>query len=93
MAQFDVAGNTQGRIIQAAVVFHLVDPVRGEPTAYDLDREFNDIERRENRQLKCKFLDSFTLSHNKEDDDTVSVASFEAGLPGGKLFVSRAITV
>ncbi|KAK7883401.1 hypothetical protein LTR67_011272 [Exophiala xenobiotica] len=84
MAQLEVTGNTQSRFIQAAVLLHLVDPVRGEPTAYGLGRDLDEIEPRRERQLKRKFLDSFTLiSATKKDGDTVSAASFEEGLPEG----------
>jgi hypothetical protein len=37
-----ITGNTQNRFIQAAVLLHLLDPVRGEPTAYGLDRDPNE---------------------------------------------------
>ena len=44
IAQLGITGNTQNRFIQAAVLLHLLDPVRGEPTAYGLDRDPNEIE-------------------------------------------------
>jgi hypothetical protein len=63
---------------------HLLDPVRGEPAAYGLDRDPNEIELQRERQLKRKFLDSFALiSATKKDGDTVSAASIEEGLPEG----------
>jgi hypothetical protein len=84
MAQSEITGNTKCRSTQAAVLLHLVDPVRGEPTAYSLDRDFNEIEPQRERQLKRKFLNTLALvSATRKDGDTVSAASFEEGLPEG----------
>lgn len=84
MAQLEITGNAQNRFIQAAVLLHLLDPVRGEPTANWLDRDPNEIEPQRERVLKRKFLDSLALvSATKKDGDTVSAASIEEGLPEG----------
>jgi OTT_1508-like deaminase len=82
MAQLEITGNAQTRFIQAAVLLHLLDPVRGEPTAHGLDRDPHEIEPQRERMLKRKFLDSFALiSATNKDGDTVSAASIEEGLP------------
>ena len=84
MAQLEITGNAQSRFIQTAVLLHLLDPLRGEPTAYGLDRDPNEIEPQRERLLKRKFLDSLALiSAIKKDGDTVSAASIEEGLPEG----------
>ena len=31
--------NVRNRFVQAALLFHMLDPVRGEPTVHDLDEE------------------------------------------------------
>lgn len=84
MAPLEITGNAQNRFIQAAVLLHLLDPVRGEPTVYGLDRDPNEIEPQRERLLKRKFLDSFALvCATKKDGDTVSAASIEEGFPEG----------
>ena len=80
---FEITGNAQNRFIQAAVLLHLLDPVRGEPTEHGLDRDPHEVEPQQERQLK-KFLDSFALvCATKKDGDTVSAASIEEGFPEG----------
>lgn len=84
MAIIEITGNVQSRFIQAAVLLHLLDPVRGEPTTHGLDRDMNEFELNRERLLKRKFLDSFALvCATKKDGDTVSAASLEEGLPEG----------
>ncbi|KAF2093311.1 hypothetical protein NA57DRAFT_81643 [Rhizodiscina lignyota] len=84
MAIIEITGNVQSRFIQAAVLLHLLDPVRGEPTTHGLDRDLNEFELNRERLLKRKFLDSFALiCATKKDGDTVSAASLEEGLPEG----------
>lgn len=84
MAINEITGNVQRRFVQAAVLLHLLDPVRGEPTTHGLDRDLNEFELNRERLLKRKFLDSFALvCATKKDGDTVSAACLEEGLPEG----------
>lgn len=84
MPIFEITGNAQSRFVQAAALLHSLDPVRGEPTAYGLDRDLNALEQNRERLLKKKFLDSFALiCAKKKDGDTVSAACLEESLPEG----------
>ena len=44
MLIYGITGNTQSRFVQAATLFRLLDPVRGEPKAYGLDQDSNTLE-------------------------------------------------
>jgi hypothetical protein len=84
MAPFEITGNVRNRFIQAAVLLHRLDPVRGEPTAHGLDQDPLEIEPQRERLLKRKFLDSFALiCATKKGGDSVSAACMEEGLPQG----------
>ncbi|PVH70607.1 hypothetical protein DL98DRAFT_504443, partial [Cadophora sp. DSE1049] len=83
-APLHITGNVRKRFIQAAALLHLLDPVRGEPTAYGLDQESHSIHASRERLLKRKFLDSFALiCATEKGADTVSAACLEEGGPGG----------
>ncbi|KAI0810000.1 hypothetical protein GGR55DRAFT_647604 [Xylaria sp. FL0064] len=82
----EITGNAQNRFIQAAVLLHLLDSVRGEPTEHGLDRDTHEVEPYQERLLKRKFLDSFALiCATKKDGDTVLAVSIEEGFPEGTL--------
>ncbi len=79
-----ITGNVRERFIQAAALLYLLDPVRGEPTAYSLDEKAHSVQGSRERLLKRKFLDSFALiCATRKDADTVSAACLEEGGPGG----------
>ncbi|KAH6698178.1 hypothetical protein BKA61DRAFT_497520 [Leptodontidium sp. MPI-SDFR-AT-0119] len=83
-APLHITGNVRERFIQAAALLRLLDPVRGEPTAYSLDQESHSIHASRERLLKRKFLDSFALiCATDKGADTVSAACLEEGGPGG----------
>jgi hypothetical protein len=84
MAPLEITGNVRNRFVQAAVLLHMLDPIRGEPTAYGLDQDVYDIETPRERLLKRKFLDSFALiCAKKPGGDSVSAACIEEGSPQG----------
>jgi hypothetical protein len=84
MAPIEITGNIRNRFIQAAVLLHRLDPVRGEPTVHGLDQDPLEIEPQRERLLKRKFLDSFALiCATKKGGDSVSAACMEEGLPQG----------
>ena len=86
MPIYEITGNLQCRFIQAAALLHLLDPVRGEPSAYGLDRDANTLEQNRERLLKRKFLDSWAfICAKRKDGDTVSAACLEEGLPEGTI--------
>jgi hypothetical protein len=86
MATIGITGNVRNRFIQAAVLLHMLDPVRGEPTVYGLDQDLHDITSSRERLLKRKFLDSFALiCATKRDGDSVSAACIEEGRPEGTI--------
>ncbi|CZR51798.1 uncharacterized protein PAC_01675 [Phialocephala subalpina] len=84
MAALAIGGNARNRLIQASVLLHMLEPVRGEPTAYGLDQDPHEIESPRDRLLKRKFLDSFALvCATKREGDSVSAACMEEGRPEG----------
>jgi len=86
MTPLGITGHARDRFIQAAVLLHTLDPVRGEPTGYGLDQDLHDIETPRERLLKRKFLDSFALiCATKKGGDSVSAACLEEGLPQGTI--------
>ncbi|KAF1974407.1 hypothetical protein BU23DRAFT_579833 [Bimuria novae-zelandiae CBS 107.79] len=86
MSAMRITGNVGDRFIQAAVLLHMLDPVRGEPTTHGLDQDPHEIETPRERMLKRKFLDSFALlCATKKDGDSVSAACMEEGLPQGPI--------
>jgi hypothetical protein len=79
-----IIGNARDRFIQAAVLLYLLDPVRGEPTAYGLDQDAPNLQAPKEQVLKRKFLDSFALiCAIRQDGDAVSAACLEEGEPEG----------
>jgi len=86
MATVGITGNVRNRFVQAAVLLHKLDPVRGEPTAYGLDQDPHEIESPRERLLKRKFLDSFALlCATQRDGDSVSAACMEEESPEGTI--------
>lgn len=86
MTLIGITGNVRNRFIQAAVLLHMLDPVRGEPTAHGLDQDLHGIETPRERLLKRKFLDSFALvCATRKDGDSVSAACMEEGMPQGTI--------
>ena len=86
MAPIEITGNVRDRFIQAAVLLHMLDPVRGEPTVHGLDQDLNAASAFRFHMLKRKFLDSFAfLCATKKDGDSVSAACMEEGLPQGTI--------
>ncbi|KAK1469740.1 hypothetical protein CMEL01_01507 [Colletotrichum melonis] len=82
----EITGNLQKRFVQDAVLLHKLDPVRGSPTAYGLDRHPHDAGVPREELLKRKFLDSFALlASTHKDGDTVSAAALEVGAPEGSV--------
>ncbi|KAK1525973.1 uncharacterized protein CCOS01_08391 [Colletotrichum costaricense] len=82
----EITGNLQKRFVQDAVLLHKLDPVRGSPTAYGLDRHPHDAGVPREELLKRKFLDSFALlASTHKDGDTVSAATLEVGAPEGSV--------
>ena len=80
----EITGNTRDRFVQAATLLCLLDPVRGEPTAYGLDQDAPDLQAPKEQVLKRKFLDSFALiCATRQDGDAVSAACLEEGEPEG----------
>jgi len=80
----EITGNVRDRFIQAATLLYLLDPVRGEPTAYGLDQDSLNLQTPREQVLKRKFLDSFALvCATKQDGDAVSAACLEEGEPEG----------
>ncbi|KAK7446456.1 hypothetical protein Landi51_07403 [Colletotrichum acutatum] len=82
----EITGNLQKRFVQDAVLLHKLDPVRGSPTAYGLDRHPHDAGVSREEFLKRKFLDSFALLASiHKDGDRVSAATLEVGAPEGSV--------
>lgn len=86
MTPLEITGHARDRFIQAAVLLHTLNAVRGEPTGYGLDQDPHDIETPRERLLKRKFLDSFALiCATKKGGDSVSAACLEEGSPQGTI--------
>jgi hypothetical protein len=84
MNALEITGKLQKRFIGDAVLLHLLDPVRGSPTAYGLDRHPHDTDVSREILLKRKFLDSVALlASTHKDGDRVSAAAIEEGAPEG----------
>lgn len=83
-ATIGITGNVRDRFVQAVVLLHILDPVRGEPTVYGLDQDAHEIDSPRERLLRRKFLDSFALvCSTKRNGDSVSAACIEEGRPQG----------
>lgn len=84
MSPFEISGNVRDRFVQAAVLLHMLDPVRGEPTAHGLDQDPQAVETPRERLLKRKFLDSCALiCATTKGGHSVSAACIEEGAPQG----------
>ncbi|KXH28086.1 hypothetical protein CSAL01_05096 [Colletotrichum salicis] len=82
----EITGNLQKRFVQDAVLLHQLNPVRGSPTAYGLDRHPHDTDVSREVFLKRKFLASFALlASTHKDGDRVSAATLEVGAPEGSI--------
>ncbi|CAI6092200.1 unnamed protein product [Clonostachys chloroleuca] len=69
------------RFVLNSILLSLIEPVRGEPTVYSLDRHPHD-----NASPIAKFLDSFALiCSTKSGKDTVSAVCIEQGGPTGTI--------
>ncbi|VUC38127.1 unnamed protein product [Clonostachys rosea] len=69
------------RCVLNSVVLSLIEPVRGEPTTYSLDRHPHD-----NESPKAKLLDSFALiCSTRNGKETASAVSMEEGGPTGTI--------
>lgn len=83
---FPITGKLRDRFVQAAVLLHLFDPVRGEPTIHGLDQDPHEVEAPRERLLKRKFLDSFALlCAIEKDGNSVSATCMEEGAPHGTI--------
>ncbi|KAF9695390.1 hypothetical protein EKO04_006317 [Ascochyta lentis] len=81
-----ITGKIRERFVQVAVLLHLFDPVRGEPTIHGLDQDQHEVEAPRERLLKRKFLDSFALlCATEKDGDSVSATCMEEGAPQGTI--------
>ncbi|KAF2137799.1 uncharacterized protein K452DRAFT_235408 [Aplosporella prunicola CBS 121167] len=84
MNSLPITGNVLKRFVQAAVLLHSIDPVRGEPIAYSLDQDSHELAVSRESLLKRKFLDSVALiCATKKDAGSVSAACIEEGHPDG----------
>lgn len=82
----EITGNVRNRFVQAAVLLHMLDPVRGEATVHGLDQDPHEMRIPRERLLKRKFLDSFALiCAIKKDGGSVSAACLEEGAPQGTI--------
>lgn len=79
MSVLEIGGRLRKRYILAATLLSLLDPVRGDPTAYNLDHESHRLLDPLDRILKRKFLDSFALicAFQKRTSDSVSAACLD----------------
>ena len=84
MSVIEITGRSRDRFIQVVVLLFLLDPARGEPIAYGLDKESSTVEYPRELFLKRKFLDSFALiCAIRKDPKSVSAACLEEGQPEG----------
>ncbi|KAK1506597.1 hypothetical protein CABS01_16895 [Colletotrichum abscissum] len=79
-----LTGKAHERFVIITTLLHLIDPVRGEPTTYSLDRHPHD-DFWKHEQHQRKFLDSFALvsSTSRIGGKTASAVCLEQGHPGG----------
>ncbi|KAK2596483.1 hypothetical protein N8I77_013371 [Diaporthe amygdali] len=86
MTALEITGNLRKRFMRDAVLLHFLDPVRGSPTTYGLDRHPHDTDASREILLKRKFLDSVALlASTHKDGDRVSAATIEEGSPEGTI--------
>jgi hypothetical protein len=88
------SGNAQRRFYLIATLLSLIDPVRGEPTTYGLDKHPHDNAQKQDNHLK-KFLDSFAwiCSTSKNGATTSAVAIEQNGPTGTVLRLARNLGV
>jgi hypothetical protein len=80
----EITGNVRDRFVEVTTLLYLLDPVRGEPTAYGLDQDAPNLQTPIEQALKRKFLESFALiCATRQDRDAVSAACLETGEPEG----------
>ncbi|OHE92064.1 hypothetical protein CORC01_12645 [Colletotrichum orchidophilum] len=79
-----IPGKAHKRFVMIATLLYLIDPVRGEPTTYGLDKHPLDDSWRYDQPQK-KFLDSFALicSTSGVGGETASAVCLEQGHPSG----------
>lgn len=86
MTPMELTVNVRNRFVQAAVLLRMLDPVRGEATAHDLDQDIYKMTTPRERLLKRKFLDSFPLiCAVRKDGESVSGVCMEEGAPQGTI--------
>ncbi|KAF2455499.1 hypothetical protein BDY21DRAFT_289205 [Lineolata rhizophorae] len=85
MHSLPITGTVRDRFVEVSALLYQLDPVRGEPTAHDLDQELtHESGMLKERLLKRKFLNSFALiCATKKDGPSVSAACLEEGFPDG----------
>ena len=84
MSALQIQGKLRERFLQDTILLYMLDPVRGEPSAYSLDHDLFELEGHRERWLKRKFLDSIALiCAVKKDGDHVSAACLEESVPAG----------
>lgn len=73
--------DSRNRCVLNSILLFLIEPVRGEPTVYSLDRHPHD-----DASPKAKFLDSFALiCSTRSGKETASAVSMEEGGPTGTI--------
>ncbi|KAJ2898050.1 hypothetical protein MKZ38_004218 [Zalerion maritima] len=84
MEIYELTGKYQNRFMLPAVLLRMLDPVRGEPTAYSLDDMSDAAGSLKERVLKRKFLDSLALvCARHKNGDSVSAVTIEEGASKG----------
>lgn len=78
----EITGTLLKRYIQAVALLYILDPVRGEPTAYGLDHDSTSVHGSFDLSLKRKFLDAIALICAFEKDPScISAACFDKESP------------
>lgn len=78
----EITGTLRDRYIQDVALLYMLDPVRGEPTAYGLDHDSSSVHGSFDLSLKRKFLDAIALicAVNKSPS-CISAACFDKENP------------
>ena len=80
MTPMELTVNVRNRFVQAAILLRMLDPVRGEATAHDLDQDIHEMTTPRERLLKRKFLNSFALiCAVRKDGESVSAICMKEG--------------
>jgi hypothetical protein len=78
----EITGTLLNRYVQAVALLYILDPVRGEPTAYGLDLDSPSVHAPFDLSLKRKFLDAIALiSAFEKDPSCISAACFDKEQP------------